>query len=127
MLQSLLVCELARRSQTQRASTEAGADQACTRMSFIPGSEGLTGFNREYLTGVLNKVKVSGKGKREEPSIRIRDESLTSLGFRLYRVQALVKQMQDVKFQSFILSSQRNAMCQRFISMVHQVLALIQL
>ena len=50
--------------------------------SFIPGSEGLTGFNRENLTGVLNKVKVSGKGKREEPSIRIRDESLTSLGFR---------------------------------------------
>ena len=32
--------------------------------------------------GVLNKVKVSGKGKREEPSIRIRDESLASLGFR---------------------------------------------
>ena len=50
--------------------------------SFIPGSEGLTGFNRENLTGVLNKVKVSGKGKREEPSIRIRDESLASLGFR---------------------------------------------
>jgi hypothetical protein len=25
---------------------------------------------------------VSGKGKREEPSIRIRDESLASLGFR---------------------------------------------
>ena len=76
------VCELARRSQTQRASTEAGADQACTGKSFIPGSEGLAGFNREYLTGVLNKVKVSGKGKREEPSIRIRDESLASLGFR---------------------------------------------
>ena len=51
---------------------------------FIPGSEGLTGFNRENLTGVLNKVKVSGKGKREEPSIRIRDESLTSLGFRSF-------------------------------------------
>ena len=25
---------------------------------------------------------MSGKGKREEPSIRIRDESLASLGFR---------------------------------------------
>ena len=51
--------------------------------SFIPGSEGVTFcFNREGLIGVLNKVKVSGKGKREEPSIRIRDESLTSLGFR---------------------------------------------
>ena len=56
--------------------------------SFIPGSEGLTGFNREYLTGVLNKVKVSGNGKaiREEPSIRIRDESLTSLGLRTQSV-----------------------------------------
>ena len=43
-------------------------------------------FNREYLTGVLNKVKVSGKGKREEPSIRIRDESLTSLGFKTLSV-----------------------------------------
>ena len=53
--------------------------------SFIPGSEGLTGFNRENLTGVLNKrSKMSGNGKamREEPSIRIRDESLASLGFR---------------------------------------------
>ncbi len=77
--------------------------------------------------GFLNKVKVSGKGKREEPSIRIRDESLTSLGFRTQSVWAMVKQMQDVKFQSFILSSQQYAMCQRFISMVHQVLALIQL
>ncbi len=61
--------------------------------SFIPGSEGLTGFNRENLTGVLNKrSKMSGNGKamREEPSIRIRDESLASLGFR-YQVLALIQ------------------------------------
>ena len=51
----------------------------------------------------------NGKAMREEPSIRIRDESLTSLGFKTLSVQALVKQMQNVKFQSFILSSQHNA------------------
>ena len=49
---------------------------------------------------------MSGKGKREEPSIRIRDESLTSLGLRTLVSLGLVKQMQNVKFQSFILSSQ---------------------
>ena len=48
---------------------------------------------------------MSGKGKREEPSIRIRDESLTSLGLRTLVSLGLVKQMQNVKFQSFILSS----------------------
>jgi hypothetical protein len=65
-----------------------------------PGSEGLTGFNREGLTGVLNKVKVSGKGEREEPSIRIRDESLASLGFRTLVSQAIVKQnANDVSFK----------------------------
>ncbi len=50
----------------------------------------------------------NGKAMREEPSIRIRDESLASLGFKTQSVQALVKQMQNVKFQSFILSSQHN-------------------
>jgi hypothetical protein len=47
---------------------------------------------------------------REDPSIRIRDESLASLGFKTLSVQALVKQMQNVKFQRFILSSQHNTM-----------------
>ena len=42
----------------------------------------------------------NGKAMREEPSIRIRDESLTSLGFKTLSVQALVKQMQnDVSFK----------------------------
>ena len=44
---------------------------------FYPGSEGPTVLQGKS-DGVLNKVKVSGKGKREEPSIRIRDESLAS-------------------------------------------------
>ena len=61
------------------------ADQACTR-SLIRDPKGSLFVNREYLTGVLNKVKVSGKGKREEPSIRIRDESLASLGLRTQSV-----------------------------------------
>ncbi len=43
----------------------------------LKGSQFLQGKSN----GVLNKVKVSGKGKREEPSIRIRDESIASLGF----------------------------------------------
>jgi hypothetical protein len=56
--------------------------------------------------GVLNKVKVSGKGKREEPSIRIRDESLASLGFRTLVSLGFSKtECKMSKFQSFILSS----------------------
>ena len=47
---------------------------------------------------------------REDPSIRIRDEGLASLGFDLLSVQAIVKRMQDGKFQRFILSSQHNTM-----------------
>ena len=69
----------------------------------------------------------NGKAMREEPSIRIRDESLTSLGFKTLSVQALVKQMQDVKFQRFILSSQNQCNVKWFYKHVHQVLALIQL
>ena len=48
---------------------------------------------------------MSGKGKREEPSIRIRDESLASLGFRTLVSLGLSKTDANVKFQSFILSS----------------------
>ena len=54
---------------------------------------------------------MSGKGKREEPSIRIRDESLASLGFRTLVSLGLSKTDANVKFQSFILSSQHNTMC----------------
>ena len=50
---------------------------------------------------------MSGKGKREEPSIRIRDESLTSLGFRTLVSLGFSKtECKMSKFQSFILSSQ---------------------
>ena len=49
---------------------------------------------------------MSGKGKREEPSIRIRDESLASLGFRTLVSLGFSKTDANVKFQSFILSSQ---------------------
>ena len=49
---------------------------------------------------------MSGKGKSEEPSIRIRDESLASLGFRTLVSLGLSKTDAKMsKFQSFILSS----------------------
>ncbi len=71
----------------------------------FPGSEGVT-FLQGRSNGVLNKVKVSGKGKREEPSIRIRDESLASLGFRTLVSLGFSKtECEMSKFQSFILSS----------------------
>ena len=72
---------------------------------FYPGSEGPTVLQGRS-NGVLNKVKVSGKGKREEPSIRIRDESLASLGFRTLVSLGFSKtECKMSKFQSFILSS----------------------
>ncbi len=50
---------------------------------------------------------MSGEGKREEPSIRIRDESLASLGFRTLVSLGFSKtECKMSKFQSFILSSQ---------------------
>ena len=62
---------------------------------------------------------MSGKGKREEPSIRIRDESLASLGFRTLVSLGLSKTDANVKFQSFILSSQHISVFQGMCCLVN--------
>jgi hypothetical protein len=63
---------------------------------------------------------VSGNGKAIEeknPLIRICDEDLASLGSNFVSL-GYSKTDANGKFQRFILSSQQNAMCQRFTSMM---------
>ena len=61
----------------------------------------------------------NGKAMREEPSIRIRDESLASLGFKTLSVQALVKQMQKmVSFKGLFSPQNQSSMSRENINVL---------